>query len=85
MLQITDSAAEAIRRQLAKITEPEEPRVRLGIIEGTVKMAVDRERTGDTTVNHAGAGLIVMDPATSHQLDERKLDVDEATSALVLR
>ena len=85
MLRITDSAAEEIKRQLSKATGQAEPRVRLGIIKGTVKMAVDQERAGDTTVNHEGNKLIVMDPATSHQLDERELDVDEATSALVIK
>jgi Fe-S cluster assembly iron-binding protein IscA len=85
MLEITESAAEQLRRQLSNVPEPDMPRVRLGVIKGTVKMAIDRERPGDTTVNHEGDALVVMDPATSHQLHQRKLDVDEATSALVLK
>ncbi len=85
MLTISDSAAAALKRRLSDVTDPDEPRIRFGVVEGSVQMAVDQERPGDTTVEHEGAALVVMDPATSSQLDERQLDIDEATSALVLR
>jgi Fe-S cluster assembly iron-binding protein IscA len=85
MLQITDAAARTLKNALENVSEVNEPRFRVGIVEGSVKMAVDQERTGDTTVEHAGETLIVMDTATSDRLDGRKLDFDRDTSSLVLR
>ena len=85
MLQITDSAARTLKDALANVTEVEDPRFRMGIVEGSVKMAIDQQRAGDTTVEHEGEAIIVMDTATSDRLDGRKLDFDRDTSSLVLK
>ena len=85
MLQITDSAARTLKSALEKVSEVDEPRFRVGIVEGSVKMAIDQERAGDTTIQHQGEALIVMDTATSDRLHGRKIDFDHETSGLVLK
>jgi Fe-S cluster assembly iron-binding protein IscA len=85
MLQITDSAARTLKHALLNVTEVEDPRFRVGIVEGSVKMAIDQERAGDTIVVHEGEALIVMDTATSDRLHGRQLDLDDETSGLVLK
>ena len=85
MLQITDPAARTLKRTLLEVSEVEEPRFRLGIVKGAIKFAVDRERPGDTTVEHRGESLIVMDPVTSTRLSDRELDYDEDCCRMVVR
>jgi Fe-S cluster assembly iron-binding protein IscA len=85
MLTLTPSAAQLLKNALSKAEDVEKPRVRLGIVQGHVKLAMDRERPGDATVEHEDESLIVMDPPTSKRLGDRKLDVDESTRGLVLR
>ena len=85
MLDITDAAAGVLKTLLARGTEEEEPRIRFGFVEGQLKLAYDKERPGDTTVQHQGESLIVMDSTTSDRLYDRKLDVDEAGNNLVLK
>jgi Fe-S cluster assembly iron-binding protein IscA len=85
MFQITDSAARTLKTTLSNVSDVERPRFRLGFVDGSVRLAVDQERPGDTTVEHKGEALIVMDPSTSHKLSGLELDYDEDGSQLVLK
>jgi hypothetical protein len=85
MLQITDPAARTLKRTLSDCTEVEEPRFRLGIVKGAIKFVVDRQRPGDTAVEHRGEPLIVMDRATSTRLTDRELDYDADCFRLEVR
>ncbi len=85
MFQITDAAAQTLKATLLEVREVDEPRFRLGIIDGSVKLAIDRERPGDTTVEHEGETLIVTDKPTLDRLNGRELDYEEDASRLVLK
>jgi len=85
MLQITKPAGDTIQQVLSSVTEVEDPRVRIGATAEGVKMAIDKERPGDTVVEHEGEAVIVMDSATSDRLLDRRLDVDTNTSQFVFK
>jgi hypothetical protein len=85
MLSITQPAARKLKALLSKTVTLEEPRIRVGFSEQGIKLTVDRERPGDTTVKHDGESLIAMDTATSDRLYALKLDVKEGTNKFILR
>lgn len=84
MLRVSDAAASILRRNIERAHHVDTPRIRLGVVGDDVKMAIDRERPGDTTVGHRGQSLIVMDTVTSQRLARRRLDVDDVTRRLFL-
>jgi hypothetical protein len=85
MLSVTQSAGRKLKALLSKTVALDEPRIRVGSSKEGVKLAVDRERPGDTTIKHDGESIIVMDTATSDRLYDFKLDVDEGTNRLILK
>lgn len=85
MLAMTDAAAGALKMLLAKETEEDDPRIRFGFVEGELKLGYDKERPGDTTVEHNGEPLVVMDSSTSDRLYDRKLDLADGGDKLVLK
>jgi Fe-S cluster assembly iron-binding protein IscA len=85
MLSITQPAARKLKALLSKTVTLEEPRIRVALNREGIKLVVDRERPGDTTIKHDGESIIVMDTATSDRLYDFKLDVDEGTNRLILK
>jgi hypothetical protein len=64
IVHITDSAAEELERQLEREAPSSEYCFRI-ITEGDTRyMHIDTPRPGDTTFQHGGRTLLVMDPAT---------------------
>jgi hypothetical protein len=85
MLQITETAARTLKGILSKVTDLEHPCIRFRVTEEGVKIAVDRERPGDTTIKHNGESLIVMNTVTSDRLYDRRLDVEKGRTGLILK
>jgi hypothetical protein len=85
MFQVTASAVETLKAALAERQQSEESCFRLGFAGHDLKIALDQPRAGDSAIQHEGQVLLVVDPATSESLVDRKLDVDEESSQLVLK
>ena len=49
------------------------------------QLVVDQERPGDTTIEHEGETLVVLDPTAGNLLYNRELDFDNESSGLVLK
>lgn len=85
MFQLTDRAAQRMKAALSEVENSEGVCFRLGVTEDKLRMVVDQERPGDTTVEHEGEVVLVMDSVAAGRLDNHKLDFEEDTSSLVLR
>jgi Fe-S cluster assembly iron-binding protein IscA len=85
MFQITERAARQLKTALSKAEDPEGACFRVGVTNNQVKLVVDQERPGDTTIEHEGETLIVLDPAAGNVLHNRELDFDDGASGLVLK
>jgi Fe-S cluster assembly iron-binding protein IscA len=85
MFKITKRAARQLKTALSKAEDPEGTCFRIGVADSQVKLVVDQERPGDTTIEHEGKILVVIDPAAGNVLSNRKLDFDDGASGLVLK
>ena len=83
MLQITDRAAQRLKTTLSELELDENACFRLGVTQEGVKIVIDQERPGDTTVNYEGEVLLVMDPASADRFYGRTMDYDEEAAQLV--
>ncbi len=85
MFQITDQAAEQLKTAFSKMDTPENACLRIGVVENQVQLAVDEERSGDTTIDYQGSTLAVLDSVASNALSNRELDFDGQSSQLILK
>jgi Fe-S cluster assembly iron-binding protein IscA len=85
MFQITERAARRLKAALSKAEDAENACFRVGVKDRAVELVVDQQRPGDTTIEHEGEALLVLDPMAGDRLYNRKLDLEEQTSNLVLR
>ena len=83
MLQITDTVAQRLKTALSELDVDQDACFRIGATTEGVKIAVDQERPGDTTVMNEGEVLIVMDTVTSDRLYDRKMEYDKTLQQLV--
>lgn len=83
MLQLTDKAAVRLKSALSELHPDEGACFRLGLTEEGVKMVVDQERGGDTTVKYDDAVLLVIDAASAGRFEGHTMDFNEATKQLV--
>jgi Fe-S cluster assembly iron-binding protein IscA len=84
MFQITDRAAEQLKNALSNAETPESACFRIAVVDNRVQLALDQERPGDTTIEHEGDTLVVLDPTAEHSLGDRELDFDADLWELVL-
>jgi Fe-S cluster assembly iron-binding protein IscA len=83
MLQITDSAAEQLKKALAETDNEDNMCLRLGETQDGLRLVFDQQRPGDTTVKKEDETLLVMDTATANRFDDRTMDFDDRTEQLV--
>ncbi len=85
MFQITDRAAQHLKAALSRAEETESALFRIRVAGNEVQLVVDCQRPGDTTIEHEGEALVVLDPNAVNLLHNRELDFQEAASGLVLK
>ncbi len=83
MLQLTGRAAKRLKKALTDLDSQEDTCFRLGVTQEGVKMVLDQERPGDTTVKYEDEVLVVMDPASAGRFEGRTMDFNETTEQLV--
>lgn len=84
MLKITKNALARLQTTLqeARLTELDCLRIVVG--DGGPALILDQEQPGDITLERDGELLLVIDESTANYYYGRILDVDDATSLLVL-
>ena len=85
MFQVTERAARQLKAALSKAENTENACFRIGLKDKQVQLVLDEERPGDTTIEHEGETLLVLDSTTGNRLSNRKLDFAEQSSNLVLK
>ncbi|MBN2294616.1 MAG: hypothetical protein JXM70_19455 [Pirellulales bacterium] len=83
MLQITNKAAAHLKSALSELDFEEGACFRIGVAEEEVKLVVDQQRPGDSTIEHEHDVLVVIDPVSSDILDKFTIDFNETTKQLV--
>ncbi|MFQ5791303.1 MAG: hypothetical protein ACE5JI_12600 [Acidobacteriota bacterium] len=83
MLQLTEKAAVRLKSALLELHPDEGACFRLGVTQEGVRMVVDQERPGDTTVKYGDEVLLVIDPTSAGRFEGHTLDFDEAAKQLV--
>ena len=75
MLNMTDAAAGYLSEVLENANAAPDTAVRLVVETNGLSSALDQPRPGDTTFDHEGRKVLVLDPQASEVLAERTLDV----------
>lgn len=75
MLTVTDAAGEFLSNVLDQSNAPAEVAVRLSVGDGGLQAAIDAPRPDDTTYDHEGRKVLLLDPKASDALAERTLDL----------
>jgi Fe-S cluster assembly iron-binding protein IscA len=83
MLQLTDKAAVYLKSALSELHPDEDACFRLGLTPEGVKLVVDQERPGDSTVKYGDEVLIVIDSESAGRFEGHTMDINEATRQLV--
>jgi Fe-S cluster assembly iron-binding protein IscA len=83
MLQVTDRAAVRLKSALSELHPDEGACFRLGLGEEGVKLVVDQERPGDSTVKYGDEVLLVIDATSAGRFEGHTMDFDEAAKQLV--
>jgi Fe-S cluster assembly iron-binding protein IscA len=76
MLTVTDAATERIAQLLDDQGVPDETAVRLVYHQQGIALQQDTEREGDTTFEHEGRTVLLLDNEVANLLSEGTLDVD---------
>jgi Fe-S cluster assembly iron-binding protein IscA len=82
MLELTDVAAKRMQTELREGGEEENQCFRIAVTEDGVELLQDDQRPDDVAFEHEGTVVLVLDPSASEVLNDRKIDYDEAESAL---
>ena len=77
MLQITEPAAEQLAQMLSESDAPDDVAIRLVVDGEGVALRLDNVREGDTTFDHDGGTVLVLDEEAAELLASRSLDVEE--------
>ncbi len=75
MFTVTEPALANIGRVLSEKNAPDNAAVRLKQESDGVRIRLDSPKSGDTTFNHGGKTVLVLDEKVSKSLADRKLDV----------
>jgi Fe-S cluster assembly iron-binding protein IscA len=82
MLQLTDKAAARLKSALTELDLDEGACFRLRMTEEGVKMVVDHEHPDDSTIEHDGKVLVVIDAESAGRFEGRKMDFNEETERM---
>lgn len=72
---MTEAAGGFLREVLEEASAPPDTAVRLKVETNGLASALDQPRPGDTTFNHDGRKVLLLDPQASRFLAEKKLDL----------
>lgn len=76
MLNVTSAAGDHLRDMLERAKVPGNAAVRILVKPDGLKTTFDRERIGDTSIDHEGRRVLLLDPQAASVLSGRTLDVD---------
>jgi len=79
VLAITDAAGAYLAQLLEKGSVPDELAVRFVAEEEGITMKPDQQREGDSSFEHAGRVVLLLDSETSGLLADKTLDVESST------
>jgi Fe-S cluster assembly iron-binding protein IscA len=82
MLTVTDAAVAHLAEMLKQQDTPEDVAVRFVCEAQGIALQHDNEREGDTTFQHEGQTVLLLDAQVSELLAEHTLDVDGAKLTL---
>jgi len=74
-MTMTEAAGGFLREVLEGASVPPDTAVRLKLETNGLASTLDTPRPGDTTFNHDGRKVLLLDPSASQALAEKKLDV----------
>ena len=83
MLQLTEKAAVRLKSALSELHPDEGACFRLGLTKEGVRIVVDQERAGDTTVKSGDDVLLVIEAALVDRFEGHTMDFDETANQLV--
>jgi hypothetical protein len=86
MLEMTPTAGEFLYAVLERAQAPAEAAIRLEIDGETLTSRIDHPRPGDTTLEHEGRNVLVLDERVAELLDGINLDLqpgDEGDSLVL--
>ncbi len=75
MLNVTEAAGDYLNRVLDNANASPDTAVRLTVEQQSLTAALDNERPGDTTFDHEGRKVLLLDELASNALADSKLDV----------
>jgi len=84
MLTLTDAASEHLAKLLDESDVPDEAAVRLVVREEGVALAADQPKPEDTTFEHNGKTILVLDEQVAEALNDRTLDVEDTEQGRAL-
>jgi Fe-S cluster assembly iron-binding protein IscA len=84
MLKITKAAVQRLKTTLHEVAEAPDDCLRIVVTDEGPELIVDQQRPEDHTLEREERLLLVIDPETMDHFAGRVLEVDEATSLLVL-
>lgn len=82
MLTVTEPAAQRLSEVIQEAGVPEQAAIRLVYDGQRIGMQPDEERPGDTSFEHDGRTILVLDEQVATLLSEHKLDVQQGELAL---
>jgi len=82
MLTVTEAASARLAEILKQEEFPEEAAIRFVREAGGLRLQSDNERPGDTTFQHEGRTVLLLDEQVSELLADETLDVDGPKLAL---
>jgi Fe-S cluster assembly iron-binding protein IscA len=75
MMTLTEAAGGFLSKVLEEASAPPDTAVRLKVETNGLASTLDQPRPGDTTFNHDGRKVLLLDPAASQVLAGKKLDL----------
>ena len=75
MFVMTEAAGEFLCAMLERAQAPGEAALRLELEGGSLISKLDKPRAGDTTIDHGGRRVLVMDERVSQLLEDSKLEL----------
>lgn len=77
MLQVTDAATEHLNKLLGDSGAPDEAAIRVVVEERGLTLRLDNVRPGDSSFEHDGKTVLVLDEQVSQMLDDKTMDIEE--------
>ena len=85
MLTVSPAASERLSQILVDEECPEDIAIRLVLEDNTITMALDHQAADDTTFEHDGRTVLLLDQQVAELLQEETLNVEDTPSGTILR